>query len=441
MLKKIKQIKNSLFSKLLIIALIMGLLINITAIIHFWTFANRETRHIAHKNMRNYLEFIIKDLGEPPNQTKAKEIAEEYKLKIRYKSSSFEWSTHEDMPSPKDIKENAHYKGRSFGHYNKHMYYSIEKENGSFLFMLDFEKPPPHEKRWMMSLIVVLSFILLTGYFLVKKVLMPVTWLSQGVKKISKGDFYVQIPENRKDELGALIRSFNEMAKEIKRMITLRERLLTDVSHEMRTPLTRLKLSLEMMKPNSRQKSLREDVRELEMMLTEILETERLNSKYYMNKIRIFDLELLLRNISKYIKDIYPKVKYEFINKGVKKIKGNEELLKRAFSNILENAFKYASQNINSKVIVNLENKTDSIQLSISDNGPGISKKEIINIFEPFYRTDKSRARETGGYGLGLSIVKKILDLHNANISVKSSIKKGSVVVVNLPQTKGESRL
>ncbi|MDH5716273.1 MAG: ATP-binding protein [Spirochaetia bacterium] len=430
--KKISGLRHSLFFKLIIAAVLIAILINFSAIIHFRLLIDKESKSLIQRNLKNYLEYIVKDLEHPPDKEKAIRISDNYGFKIRYESKNLLWQTHENMPDINTIKQSGHFRNKDHGHYKKNMYYIIDKKEGSYLFMIEFDKPPPHIRRLFFSMISILTLILVAAYLIIRKILKPVKWLSKGVKDISSGNFNTHLPETRKDEFGNLIKSFNLMTKEVQRMITLRERLLIDVSHEMRTPLARIKIALEMMKKNSKKKRIEEDVKELETMINEILETEKFREGFSKAELKPVNFEKLIKDEADKLKPIYSKVKFNLNSIKNAEYKGNQDSLRTALKNILENAFKYANEIKNPEVFVILGKKENKIIISIEDNGPGIYKKDMKNVFEPFYRTDKSRSRKTGGYGLGLSIAKKIIEAHKGEIILKKRKLGGTKVVVLL---------
>ena len=246
--------------------------------------------------------------------------------------------------------------------------------------------------------------------------------------QISKGNlkYQVQVQNWRRDELGKLAELFNAMTTRIREMIRSKEQLLSDVSHELRSPLTRIKVALEFVPEGQTKESIAEDLADVEKMITEILETERLNSDHG-------KLYLKQTNASEIIKQIA----LDFQNKspGIKLASVPEEFFlaidtarfKTVLKNVLENAIKYSMPESN-PVEISIVDEEKSVVIRIKDYGQGIHREELPYIFEPFYRIDKSRSKETGGYGLGMSLCKKIMEAHGGSIEINSELNKGTTV-------------
>lgn len=244
---------------------------------------------------------------------------------------------------------------------------------------------------------------------------------------ISEGNFDNTIIVDRKDELGNLAASINEMKENISNMIKSKESLLIDVSHELRSPLTRIKLANEFIDDPKIHNKIRDDVKEMELMITELLETYRMDHEQGKFSIEKTDIVKLVKDvISKFeFKDIQFSSKF-----AVKEIFIDRRKIETVFRNIIDNAVKYSEGRTVAVDIYERDENRDSVFVSVKDKGRGIEEEELGKIFEPFYRIDKSRDKKIRGYGLGLSLVKKILEGHNAEIEVKSKKNEGTEFIV-----------
>jgi signal transduction histidine kinase len=231
----------------------------------------------------------------------------------------------------------------------------------------------------------------------------------------------------------------------IKNMLDEQNRFITDASHELNTPLTALKTSLEVNLRN-RQLNLEEakevlqsnleDVNSLQSLSEELMGVvmyQKQNGNFKMEKIV---LPVAIKSAVEKVKSLAEKKKI-IIKVDISKvfIMGDEKSLRELFVILLDNAIKYSA---NKTVISLTAKKEDSlIQVTVKDNGVGIKKEDLPHIFDRFYRADRSRTKQrVGGYGLGLSIAKRIVTLHNGSIKVESEIGKGSVFTVTLPKAK-----
>ncbi len=277
-------------------------------------------------------------------------------------------------------------------------------------------------------LIILFSFAL----FFIHRIISPIHDLAVGVDEISKGNLDIELKVKSKDELGKLAKAFNQMTVELKKMIQSRDQLLMDVSHELRTPITRTKLALEIMPDSAGKESIIDDIREMEIMITELLETERLkNNKTNLN-LEKTNVKNMLEGILKNFPFANDKVKMFPVSENIY-IKVDESKIITVIKNIIENSIKY-SEGSNKPVEINVIDKPETTVVQIEDFGIGIPSDKMKFLFEPFYRADSSRSKKTGGYGLGLHMAKKIMDAHQAKIKFtnKTDSDQSTGVIVEL---------
>ena len=424
------HVPGSIFWKLLIRLIIAGLLIMFLVLIFFRILFSPLTQDITRQNIDNYAQYIIKDIGDPPDTLRAMEIAIENKLLIYFQSDQFIWSSVNDTAF---IKNKGLLGWRKHpGWWKRHYITKIQTANGVFYFGLDFKFDQEYYA-WMVALLVFLIFLILAVLHIsIRHVLKPVKWLSAGVDEVSRGNFNHQVPVRKMDQLGRLTGSFNDMIRKIKEMLISRNQLLLDVSHEMRSPLTRIKVAMEFMPEGERKESIKEDITELEQMLTEILETERLNSEHQNLAMEEIDLVPILQEIGLKYKKRTPGIDLSTLPESCR-IKGDTERLKMCLRNILENSVKFSGDS-NQAVRINIKTEDNAVIIRVQDFGRGIPQSELPYIFEPFYRVDKSRSKKTGGYGLGLSLCKKIIEAHKGTIEIDSEENKGTLVSISLPK-------
>lgn len=224
-------------------------------------------------------------------------------------------------------------------------------------------------------------------------------------------------------EVRAASRAFIIMRDRIKRQIASRTDMLSGISHDLRTPLTRMKLELELDKHNPLHDDLLEDLNEMERMINSYLEFARGEGA---EAAKLFSITKLLRDCVKKFANYGAKI--TFREKNSYDFFGRSHALKRCFSNILSNAVKYAKQ-VNISIVPGNKN----IDIIFDDDGPGIPVNRRADMFKPFVRLDNSRNSKTGGVGLGLSIAKEIVNSHGGKILLEDSPKKGLRVRISLP--------
>jgi signal transduction histidine kinase len=239
------------------------------------------------------------------------------------------------------------------------------------------------------------------------------------------------MPTKRTDELGRLIGSFNSMARAVRERIKARDQLLLDVSHEIRSPLTRMRVALEMMPESAPRRSVIEDIEETEAMIRELLETQRLDSPHGGLARSRVDVSALLRECVALLTETGPGVDLKGADRPVF-ADLDPERMRILVNNVLSNAIKYSDPK-GPPVRVVLDAADGSLLISFHDHGIGIAGDDLAYVFEPFYRADRSRSRDTGGYGIGLSLAKRIVEAHGGSIELSSRLGEGTSVLVSVP--------
>jgi len=288
----------------------------------------------------------------------------------------------------------------------------------------------PHYLGWTFAILIAAGFIL-------RRMFGPVRALMKGVNEISNGNLDFQFPVGRHHgEIYYLAESFNLMVRRVKEMIHSKDQLLLDVSHELRSPLTRMKVALEMMPKNELRSSLLQDISEMETMLSEILETQRLRGENGKLVLAPVDLTAIVRSMAGKYKTRKPGVKLVGTPTAMT-VPADEARVKTVLQNVLENALKYSARLKKTKtppVQVSLEETEQSVKVVVEDSGSGIPLEDQERVFEPFYRVDKSRDKNTGGYGLGLSLCREIMRAHGGDITLESEPGKGTKVILEFPK-------
>ena len=430
----LNKIIKSVFTKLLIVILLTGIAVNMVVGGFFWMHRSAVGRPL-HKNILQYLNYIIADLGNPPDLERAKQIAVQASLQIHYENSDLSWATAEDIS---DFQK-AHWRSWSknpeirVGRYRGHHFVELVHQSGRFIFGLDksFEMDP--ERGRLLVILLSLLTVILGGAFLsIRWILRPIRWLDEGVREVSRGNLKHRVPVKRSDELRDLAKAFNDMTDRIRGMLHTKEQLLLDVSHELRSPLTRVKVALEFMPEGKARDSITGDVSEMEKMINDILETARMHHLHG-------DLKLQPTNLVNLLEEILPE--YEKQPPGVQldefadtlEINIDSKQIKTALRNILSNGIKFSDAD-SDPVRISVKLQPAYTVVKIIDNGIGIPQEELSFIFEPFYRVDKSRSKDTGGYGLGLSLCKTIMEAHDGKIEVASKPGEGTTVSLFFPE-------
>ncbi len=321
--------------------------------------------------------------------------------------------------------------------------------NGStYFYLIQYKRPPqtPLLTELWNRILQILAVILTAGllcYWLARYLSSPISKLRKATKKLATGNFDTRVADeigNRRDELAALGKDFDDMAERIETLINSQKRLTRDVSHELRSPLARLNVALELAKAKSNTDShklldrIEREGKQLNDMISQILTLSKLESQS--ETIEKHDI-----NIGNLVKSVVADADFEAVNQNKKveivqnsqaKIYGNENLLKSAVENVLRNAVRYTKD----KVEVSVNGGADQTVIKIRDHGTGVPADELEKLFTPFHRVAEARERKSGGVGLGLAIAEQAVHAHKGKISAQNAENGGLIVEIKLPHSK-----
>ncbi len=249
----------------------------------------------------------------------------------------------------------------------------------------------------------------------------PITKLAEASERFGRGENIEEFRPSGALEIRKAGLEFDKMRKRIIRHLNQRSEMLSGISHDLRTPLTRIKLQLAMIKDNNLSKKLSDDVDEMEKMLNEYLQFASTGAK---DKTETFDLSELIKNINNKYEN--PNIISDFDSKFY--FNGRKNLIQRCINNLIDNSLKYGT-----KIIVKIKKQNSNIIISIDDDGPGIPESEYSNITKPFYKIDKSRSDSKSSVGLGLAISSDIIRSHGGDIKFNNSELGGLQVNISLP--------
>jgi signal transduction histidine kinase len=276
-----------------------------------------------------------------------------------------------------------------------------------------------------------LLFLVGVVYVVQLSQLRPLRWLKESVEKVSAGDLSTRVPVVRMDEVGQVARAFNHMTERVEDMLNDHDRLMADVSHELRSPLARIKLALEMLPQSSKREQIATDVREMEALTSALLERERIKNRTDRRDIEEFDLVALTRSIVDSFEGQVPAVVLAE-SPDVLEIRADKALLKVLVQNLVDNAVKFSLDD-SGPIEVRLGRDEESISVTIDDDGRGIPEDMTGRVLEPFVKLDPARGHRSG-YGLGLNLCQRIVQAHGGSIRLQSRQPRGTRATVKLPK-------
>ena len=306
--------------------------------------------------------------------------------------------------------------------YKNLIHLNIKHNKGYFKFLISKDRVTSTSAR-LFALWITFPAILLISIAMIflKNQTRPITNLAKAAERFGRGENIDEFRPSGALEIRQAGFEFDKMRKRIIRHLNQRSEMLSGISHDLKTPLTRMKLQLAFIKDKNLSNKISLDIDEMEKMLNEYLQ---FTSSGYSEKDETF-------NISELIEEMIQKYERNSISKKIIPriyMNGRKNLIRRAINNLIDNAIKYGN-----KIDINLLKKDSGILVTIDDDGPGISKKEYENVFKPFYKIDKSRGNSKSSVGLGLSIASDIIKSHGGDIVLEKSPFNGLRVMIFLP--------
>ena len=298
----------------------------------------------------------------------------------------------------------------------------IGYKKGYFQFFIPRERLTSASARLFALWITVPAILMITiAIIFLKNQTRPIIKLAQASERFGRGEDIEEFRPSGALEIRKAGYEFDKMRKRIIRHLNQRSEMLSGISHDLRTPLTRIKLQLAFIKDKDISKKLSDDVNEMEKMLSEYLQFASSGAKEETKK---FDLnELIYLTVKK-----YDNPNIDFRSKEIVSFFGRKNLIQRCINNFIDNSVKYGN-----KIVIKLEKLKNNLNIFIDDDGPGIPVSEYQNVFKPFYKIDKSRAGSKSSVGLGLSISSDIIRSHGGYIELTKSKMGGLRVKISLP--------
>jgi two-component system, OmpR family, osmolarity sensor histidine kinase EnvZ len=432
-----KFIKNLLpkrlfYRALLIVAvpiIILQLIITIVFFDSLWIKTNKGMTRALVGEMKT---FITAYDNEKYNNNELSSLFSIYlDLNVKYKKTIFEkkdqkqrWFSPIDRTLRRELKSNIGSGNYWFDttSYKELIIINIDHGEGHFEFLIPKDRITSSSAR-LFGIWITFPAILLISIAMIflKNQTRPIINLAKAAEKFGRGENIDEYRPSGALEIRQAGFEFDKMRKRIMRHLNQRSEMLSGISHDLRTPLTRMKLQLALIKDRELSKKMSLDIDEMEKMLNEYLQ---FTSSSFSETDETFDVsELIAEVIKRYenvniTKEIVPRV---YMN-------GRKNLIQRSLNNLIDNAIKYAN-----KVNLRLSKKDNSLLIVLDDDGPGIPKNEYENVFKPFYKVDKSRGDAKSSVGLGLSITSDIIKSHGGNILLEKSPLNGLRVKIFLP--------
>jgi two-component system OmpR family sensor kinase len=305
-----------------------------------------------------------------------------------------------------------------------------------------FEYRRPVTQQFLL-LAVVLAVVLLGSLLLARSLAVPLWHVARVAREFGSGKLNARARLDRRDEVGAVAQAFDQMADRITALLQGQRELLANVSHELRTPLARIRVALDLAAEGDAEASrdalanISTDWGDLERLVEDVLAAARLDlgsaepGGFPLRRDQV-DVADLADAAQARAQVVYPSEPLELdVEPDLPLIEGDGALLRRVIDNLIDNARKYSDPE--SPITLRMRRDGDGVLIAVIDRGMGIDAADLPHIFTPFFRADRSRTRKTGGVGLGLTLVRRIVTAHGGSVDVTSTVGQGTEMYVKLP--------
>lgn len=429
-----RRLRDSVFAKLLVTMLAMMAAIVLIISGFFVLFIAPTMARAVDRLAGEYAQLLA---SEDPNLETARPIAARFELDVRYEGPRGQWTTDDRLPT---VSEANRIEADSRLHSVGRRFHVVSRPDGSsYLFAWRYHRSLHQaHTRIFFVLLCCVAVIVVIAHAVLRHAIRPIEWLHAGFARLSDGDLSVRIKRRGNDEFGELADAFNHMVTRVSQMVHERDQLLLDVSHELRSPLTRMKVALALAGDDDQKSRLMANVAEMERMVSELLEIERMREGRGLR----FDDGNLIELVQQSIQSFAAREPGVVLSTAPPQLllTYDPQKLRAVLDNLLENALKYSlpdSQPVAIAVCVG----DGVVELRVDDDGPGVPESDLPHLFEPFFRVDRSRSRKTGGYGLGLCLCQRVVAAHHGSIRLENRRPRGASVIVTLPLSPPPSHL
>jgi signal transduction histidine kinase len=409
-----------------------------------WLYSEDDLRELISGHLSLHVDYVSADIGDPPRIDRALAITEKVPVDIRITGPGLDWSSDPDFPAARDLQFGASdifsedpeawlnkLSDVEFAAQGNHSFLKIDRGDYDIIVSSPRIADDPSGPDYTSIIIGIGLLWLLIAYLSVRRLFLPIESIRKGAARIGEGDFSHRIVNYRNDELGDLAHDINKLADDVKKMLEAKHQLLLGISHELRSPMSRLRLEIEMLPDSEARSELQGEVREMEHILQVLIEAERLNTRHAGLQRRPTSIQTLVTDlISQFFASSASEINLDIQPLDlVADIDPTRTAL--LIKNLLSNAIRHSRQQAG-PITVRIRKEGEFLRIEVEDTGPGFSAEEADAIGTPFYRGDASRTRETGGTGLGLYLCRLIAEAHGGRLFLNRDYTLGASVIAEL---------
>lgn len=441
------RLSRSLSFRLLAIFIVLSALFvfgTFKAIQRFYN--SDEIRGLVSGHLSLHVHYVRDDIGTPPRIERALAITENVPVDIRILGPDIDWASDPNFPRVVDLEFGPSPKfsddpdawvdelqGIDFAAQGDHAFLRMQQGGYDILVstprIADRDQQPDLVNQ---ILVLGLTFLLIT-YLAVTWLFKPIREIRAGAAHIGRGNFDHRIENIRRDQLGDLAADINQLAGDVESMLDAKRALLLGISHELRTPLSRMRLTLEFLGDEKKKDDLKAEIGEMEKIVASLLEAERLSVRHVkLARTQVVVGELLEELLDDFFSRERDRIKIIVPAQSVT-ANVDEARVTLLLKNLLSNALRY-SKPADGPVTLGYASDAEDLVFTVCDQGPGIPADQIDHIGEPFYRGDPSRARTSGGTGLGLYLATLVAKAHGGTLQLIDVDKPGACFEVRIPR-------
>jgi signal transduction histidine kinase len=442
----LSRLSRSLSFRLLAIFIILGSLFvfgTFKAIQRFYN--SDQIRGLISGHLSLHVSYVREDIGVPPRIDRAIAITEKVPVDIRILGPDIDWASDPAFPtldrldfSPSQMFSDDpgawvdELQGVDFANLDNHDFLRM-RQGGYEIVVATPRISEASEGPVLVPLMLGLGLsFLLIAYAAVTWLFRPIRTIREGAEHIGQGNFDFRISNIRQDQLGDLATDINQMAGDVESMLDAKRALLLGISHELRTPLSRMRLALEFFDDKENVESLKAEIMEMEKIVVSLLEAERLNSRHaQLSRSQVIVGELIRELLDDFFARDAERIEVNLPAEPVTAYV-DEARITLLLKNLISNALRYSKPE-DGPVQLTISATDSELVMSVADQGPGLSKDQAEHIGEPFYRSDASRTRESGGTGLGLYLATLVANAHGGSLTLLDTNDHGASFEVRIP--------
>ncbi len=433
------SLRRSLSARLLLLFAIATLLIVCLLVGSLIHGIGSQWRGTIAPHLQQYLEYVNEEIGYPPEPEQASQLAETLPITIYIIGPETDYSTSGATLDLENVEfsDRRHRRRRldrhpdiSFGELHDRTLLRVQRGDYSVYYELRHSRSKTEHYKAILISLAILALILGGCYLILRRMLQPVKDIKLGVSRMGAGQLETRVPVRSDNDLGELAVSINKMAGDIELMLDAKRQLLLGASHELRSPLTRAKIAVQMLDPSENRNRIASDLDEMESLVAGIMDSERMKGGHAVLNRSAVDFVALIHAILEELH--HPSVELK-LSADIPLVEVDEVRMSILIRNLINNALTHGDGE--QLPVVSLQRHGGALEFAVQDFGRGIDQKHIDKVTEPFYRADPSRTRATGGFGLGLHLCALIAKAHDGELSITSPAGSGTTVTLTLPVT------